>query len=111
MSDPTNLPILRVRMMKSLIMWNDFPFSDGMHPMLNGGGATNQLGRLPGPVAGEPQSLTLLKEMFPQEKEAIARYTKIIEQEKSRKPGSLVEKKNSLIPRCLGWVGSVRATR
>ena len=62
------------RLLNCLVMWNDFPFSDGMHPMLNGGGAVKPPGRLAGHI--EPRALELLRMLFPEEKTLIARYEK-----------------------------------
>ena len=75
-------PSLEKQFLDSLHIWNQFPFSDGLHPMLNGGGPTNQLGR-------DPLAMSLLQSMYPQDPK-IAKYQTIINQENNRQPGSSV---------------------
>jgi len=92
----------RNRMLNALVMWNDFPFSDGVHPMLNGGGAANQLSRFFEYSSGVfvSLSLKLLREIFPERTDLISRYEKIIEQEANRRPGSYVENRSFKVD---GW--------
>ncbi len=92
---------LKQQMLQALIIWNDFPFSDGTHPMLNGGGARNQLGRLHYyGIDSDVRSLELLKRFAPELKDALAYYARIIDQEKKRQPGSQVENRSFKVD---GW--------
>lgn len=94
-------PSVVQRMLNALVMWNDFPFSDGIHPMLNGGGSVNQLGRYGGDTDPlDPESLRLLREIFPAETNLISRYQNIIQQEVTRRPGSFVGNRSFKVD---GW--------
>jgi outer membrane protein assembly factor BamB len=86
-------PAARDRMLNAAVMWNDFPFSDGVLPMLNGGGAVNQIPRL-----GE--DLDVLREVFPTETNFISRYQEIAQQEASRSPGTFVGNRSFKVD---GW--------
>lgn len=81
------------RLLKALVLWNDFPFSDGLHPMLNRGGGNNQLGR-------QDDAFKLLVELFPEQTDLIQRYRTIIDQEKKRAPGTTVDNRSFLAE---GW--------
>ncbi|MBI1863645.1 hypothetical protein HYS03_00295, partial [Candidatus Woesebacteria bacterium] len=87
----TNLKDL---ILKSLVMWNEFPFSDGSFPMLNGGGAVNQLTRAYG------NAFALLKLMYPDRTDLISYFQNTINQENSRKAGSTVDNQSFKID---GW--------
>lgn len=70
--------------------------------MLNGGGAKNQLTRLPGDPYDplNPISLQLLRKVFPTETNLIERYERIISQEVTRTPGSFVDNRSFKVN---GW--------
>jgi hypothetical protein len=91
---------LKQQMLSALIMWMDFPFSDGFHPMLNQGGAVNQLGRLENWHSDGPKGLRLLKSIFPDETETIQFFSRIIDQENNRTPGSMVDNRSFKVD---GW--------
>ncbi len=88
-------------MLQALIIWNDFPFSDGTHPMLTRRRRRNQLGRLHYyGIDSDVRSLELLKRFAPELKDALAYYARIIDQEKKRQPGSQVENRSFKVD---GW--------
>ncbi|MHC4171720.1 MAG: hypothetical protein ACYST5_02120 [Planctomycetota bacterium] len=78
----------------SLIHACEFPFSNGMLPQLNGGGAINQLNR------GYLGHVEVLEELFPEDQDNITLYKRITEQEKNRLPGDIIDNHNFVIH---GW--------
>lgn len=78
----------------SMIYAYEFPFSNGMVPQLNGGGAMNQMNR------GYHGDVRMLEELFPEDIENISLYKRIAEQEKNRLPGDIIDNHNFVID---GW--------
>ena len=92
------LPVISPESMRkihdSIVLALEFPFSNGMVPHLNGGGCMNQLNR------GYHGDVRMLEELFPEDIENINMYRRIIEQEKNRVPGDVIDNHNFVIN---GW--------
>lgn len=85
---------VKVKLHNALIYGLEFPFSNGLVPMLNGGGALNQL---PRSYHGD---VRMLEELFPGDIENIALYKRIAEQEQNRLPGDAIDNHNFVVN---GW--------